>query len=115
MTVSGVFAGVSLKSDLPPDLASLQVSGLEYDSRRVEEGNLFFAFEGQHADGRRFAMDAIRRGAVAVVSQSARPADFPTGFARRPLPQCFSARRGARCNGCVKNAGVSFSPPADRQ
>src|SRR6266581_4468252 len=35
-----------------------------------------FAFEGQHADGRRFAADAIGRGAAAVVSQSPRPADF---------------------------------------
>src|SRR5437762_219480 len=76
MTLGGVFAGVSLKADLAPDLAPLQVSGLAYDSRRVEAGNLFFAFEGQHADGRRFAPDAIRRGAVAVVSQSPRPADF---------------------------------------
>src|SRR5260370_20023647 len=79
MTLGGVFAGVSLKADLQPDLAPLQVSGLAYDSRRVEAGNLFFAFEGQHADGRRFAAGAIRCGAVAVVSQSPRPADF-TGY-----------------------------------
>ena len=76
MTVGEVFAGVSLKADLGPDLALLQVKGIEYDSRRVGEGYLFFAFEGQHADGRRFATDAIRRGAVAVVSDSARPAEF---------------------------------------
>jgi UDP-N-acetylmuramoyl-L-alanyl-D-glutamate--2,6-diaminopimelate ligase len=76
MTIGEVFAGVSLKADLPQDLAVLTVKGIEYDSRRVGEGYLFFAFEGQHADGRRFAADAIRRGAVAVVSQSARPAEF---------------------------------------
>jgi UDP-N-acetylmuramoyl-L-alanyl-D-glutamate--2,6-diaminopimelate ligase len=76
MTVGEVFAGVSLRANLPPDLALLTVSGLEYDSRRASAGSLFFAFEGQHADGRRFAADAIRRGAIAVVSQSPRPADF---------------------------------------
>jgi UDP-N-acetylmuramoyl-L-alanyl-D-glutamate--2,6-diaminopimelate ligase len=76
MTIGEVFAGVSLKADLPRDLAVFAVKGIEYDSRRVGEGYLFFAFEGQHADGRRFAADAIRRGAVAVVSQSARPAEF---------------------------------------
>src|SRR6266576_1835897 len=76
MLLVDVLAGVSLRADLSPDLAHLEISGLEYDSRRVAPGNLFFAFEGQHADGRRFAADAIGRGAVAVVSQSPRPADF---------------------------------------
>jgi UDP-N-acetylmuramoyl-L-alanyl-D-glutamate--2,6-diaminopimelate ligase len=76
MTVGEVFAGVSLKADLPRELAVLTVKGIEYDSRRVGDGYLFFAFEGQHADGRRFAADAIRRGAVAVVGQSPRPAEF---------------------------------------
>ena len=76
MLLAEVLAGVSLKADLPPDLAQLEVSGLEYDSRRVSRGNLFFAFEGQHADGRKFAADAIGRGALAVVSQSPRPAGF---------------------------------------
>jgi UDP-N-acetylmuramoyl-L-alanyl-D-glutamate--2,6-diaminopimelate ligase len=76
MTVGEVFAGVSLRADLPQDLAMSTVTGLEYDSRRVREGNLFFAFEGQHADGRRFAADAVRSGAIAVASQSPQPADF---------------------------------------
>src|SRR5437899_10647483 len=76
MALGGVFAGMSLKADLPADLAKAQVRGLDYDSRRVENGFLFFAFEGQHADGRRFAASAIERGAVAVVSQSGRPAAF---------------------------------------
>src|SRR5258707_15183019 len=76
MTVGEALAGVSLRANLPLDLASSTATGLEYDSRRIGAGNLFFAFEGQHADGRRFAADAIGRGAIAVVSQSPRPADF---------------------------------------
>src|SRR5262249_23708891 len=63
-------------ADLPAELALATVTGLEYDSRRIVAGNLFFAFEGQHADGRKFAADAIRRGALAVVSQSLRPEGF---------------------------------------
>src|SRR5437667_7243784 len=76
MTVSEVFAGVSLRANLPPNLALSTVTGLEYDSRRAGPGNLFFAFEGQRADGRRFAADAVGRGAIAAVSQSPRPGDF---------------------------------------
>ena len=76
MTLGEVFAGVSLRAGLSEDLAKLPVKGLEYDSRKVGSGFLFFAFEGQHADGRRFAADAVLRGAVAVVSESPRPDGF---------------------------------------
>jgi len=54
----------------------LEVTGLEYDSRRIEPGYLFFAFEGAHEDGRKFAQDAMARGAVAVVSDALRPLEF---------------------------------------
>ena len=61
MTLGEVFAGVSLRANLRGDLAQKTVKGLEYDSRKVGTGFLFFAFEGQHADGRRFAADARDR------------------------------------------------------
>ena len=90
MTVGEVFAGVSLKADLPAGVAGLPVFGVEYDSRRIAEGYLFFAFEGQQADGRRFAADAIHRGAIAIVSDSERPRGFTgvwieVGHGRRAL------------------------------
>jgi UDP-N-acetylmuramoyl-L-alanyl-D-glutamate--2,6-diaminopimelate ligase len=50
---------------------------LEYDSRRVEAGFLFFAFAGAHADGRQFAQAAAAKGAVAVVSELPAPEGFP--------------------------------------
>ncbi|MCW5978867.1 MAG: UDP-N-acetylmuramoyl-L-alanyl-D-glutamate--2,6-diaminopimelate ligase [Bryobacteraceae bacterium] len=77
MTVGELLRGVALKSTLPPELARAQARGVEYDSRKVGEGDLFFAFEGKKHDGRRFAHEAIERGAAAVVSESARPEGFP--------------------------------------
>lgn len=44
-----------------------QLTGLSYDSRSVEPGNLFFATDGTHSDGHRFIPSAIEKGAVAVV------------------------------------------------
>ncbi|MBY4796938.1 UDP-N-acetylmuramoyl-tripeptide--D-alanyl-D-alanine ligase [Collinsella sp. AGMB00827] len=41
--------------------------GVVIDSREVGKDSLFVAFEGEHADGNRFAPDAIRSGAAAVV------------------------------------------------
>jgi UDP-N-acetylmuramoyl-L-alanyl-D-glutamate--2,6-diaminopimelate ligase len=76
MTVASVLEKAGVLEALEPGLALLHVSGLAYDSRLAVEGNLFFAFPGARADGRRFAADAIARGALAVVSESPRPADF---------------------------------------
>jgi UDP-N-acetylmuramoyl-L-alanyl-D-glutamate--2,6-diaminopimelate ligase len=76
MNIQQVLAGVSLQSTMPAELATAQVGGLEYDSRRVAEGYLFFAFPGARTDGREFAQAAVDRGAIAVVSELPRPQDF---------------------------------------
>jgi UDP-N-acetylmuramoyl-L-alanyl-D-glutamate--2,6-diaminopimelate ligase len=47
------------------------ISGVEYDSRRVEPGTLFVAMRGQTTDGNRYIEQAVARGAVAVVTDSA--------------------------------------------
>jgi UDP-N-acetylmuramoyl-L-alanyl-D-glutamate--2,6-diaminopimelate ligase len=76
MTLQQVLAGVPLRSELTPELLRKPVFGLEYDSRRVQPGYLFFAFPGSKTDGREFAGVAIEKGAVAVVSESERPGTF---------------------------------------
>jgi UDP-N-acetylmuramoyl-L-alanyl-D-glutamate--2,6-diaminopimelate ligase len=73
MTTGEILSGVRLKQPLAPELASRPVAGLAYDSRRVEPAYLFFAFPGSRTDGRRFAEDALARGAAAVVSESEAP------------------------------------------
>lgn len=76
MQLKGILSGVELAEEIPPALAECQVCGLEYDSRRVERGFLFFAFAGAKADGRQFAAQAMARGAVAVVSELPPPEGF---------------------------------------
>ena len=76
MTVAEILAGAALRSALPAKLAAEQVAGLEYDSRRVANGFLFFAFPGSRADGRKFAQDALDRGAIAVASESEAPPEL---------------------------------------
>ena len=51
MTIADVLSGVPVRGALPESLARLEVSGLEYDSRRVATGYLFFAFPGARVDG----------------------------------------------------------------
>jgi UDP-N-acetylmuramoyl-L-alanyl-D-glutamate--2,6-diaminopimelate ligase len=62
--------------DTHGSVALPEVAGLEYDSRRVQPGYLFFAFPGAKADGRRFAASALEKGAVAIVSESPEPPEF---------------------------------------
>jgi UDP-N-acetylmuramoyl-L-alanyl-D-glutamate--2,6-diaminopimelate ligase len=47
------------------------VSGVEYDSRCVQPGSLFVAMRGETTDGNRYIEQAVARGAVAVVTDSA--------------------------------------------
>jgi UDP-N-acetylmuramoyl-L-alanyl-D-glutamate--2,6-diaminopimelate ligase len=52
------------------------VTGVAYDSRAVEPGNVFVALKGQRADGSRFVSQAVERGATAIVSEDSPPSDI---------------------------------------
>jgi UDP-N-acetylmuramoyl-L-alanyl-D-glutamate--2,6-diaminopimelate ligase len=52
-------------------VAGLDITGITYDSRRVQAGSLFVALKGQRADGLEFADRAIGRGAAAVLAAAA--------------------------------------------
>ncbi|MGA2144574.1 MAG: UDP-N-acetylmuramoyl-L-alanyl-D-glutamate--2,6-diaminopimelate ligase [Bryobacteraceae bacterium] len=76
MTIADILAGVGLRQPLSPELARTPIYGLDYDSRRVGEGFLFFAFPGSRTDGRRFAADALARGAVAIACEDPPPEEL---------------------------------------
>ena len=54
--------------------ANLEISGIAYDSRKVEPGWLFFCVTGMESDGHDFAATAVAAGAVALVCER------PTGL-----------------------------------
>src|SRR5690242_12161657 len=56
--------------------APATIGGLQYDSRKIEPGQLFVAIQGEVVDGNRFVQDALARGASGVLSE--RPC--PDGF-----------------------------------
>jgi UDP-N-acetylmuramoyl-L-alanyl-D-glutamate--2,6-diaminopimelate ligase len=82
MTLGEILSGAGLAQPLAPELARMDIAGLEYDSRRVAQGSLFFAFPGAKADGRQFAADALARGAAAVISESEGPAELASRWIR---------------------------------
>ncbi len=57
---------------LPNAPADLTVGGLALDSRRVQCGDLFLAYPGEHADGRDFIAQAVANGAAAIAVEPGR-------------------------------------------
>lgn len=47
-----------------------KISGLDYNSRRVQPGFVFVAMRGENSDGNRYIDTALKHGAVAVVTDS---------------------------------------------
>ena len=61
------------------------VTGIDYDSRRLQPGFVFVAMKGESTDGNRYIDQAIAKGAVAVVSDSAKEQARP-GVAWAQVP-----------------------------
>ena len=74
-------------ADLQQAIATSQpITGIAYDSRSVQPGQVFVALKGVHADGAAFARQAVERGAVAVVSEQ------PLSDVGAPVLQVSDAR-----------------------
>ncbi|KFC73820.1 UDP-N-acetylmuramoyl-L-alanyl-D-glutamate--2,6-diaminopimelate ligase [Bosea sp. LC85] len=78
--------------------ASRRVGGVAMDSRKVKPGDVFVAYAGARTDGARFVADAVARGAAAIVTDHARPADLEASvaFARVDDPRRALALAAAR-------------------
>jgi UDP-N-acetylmuramoyl-L-alanyl-D-glutamate--2,6-diaminopimelate ligase len=68
IALNEVLYGADVLRRIGRDLA---VSGVEYDSRRIGPGALFVAMRGETTDGNQYIEQAVGRGAVAVVTDSA--------------------------------------------
>ena len=88
MTLGTLLHAFADRSGIPvPPLeaaAETPVSSISYDSRKARPGSVFVALRGLHADGTAFAREAITRGAVAALSESAAPADVRVVWVQVP-------------------------------
>ncbi|GAB4325772.1 MAG: UDP-N-acetylmuramoyl-L-alanyl-D-glutamate--2,6-diaminopimelate ligase [Candidatus Zixiibacteriota bacterium] len=94
---------------VPAGAENVHVSGIAYDSRRVQQGDVFFAIPGEEADGRQFVPAAVAAGAVAVVAEQSVKADVPViivDSARRAMA-CASLRFWGHPDRAVKLIGVT--------
>jgi len=72
-----------------------QITGVEYDSRRVKPGDVFVAMRGESSDGSGFIEQAIAAGAVAIVTDSERN---PANVAWARVPHGRRALAGLSAN-----------------
>lgn len=72
-----------------------EITGLAYDSRRVEPGNLFFAITGFNVDGHLFIDSALDNGALAVIQEKKIPPKTKTTRIRVPDVRAAMAQSAA--------------------
>ncbi len=71
-----------------------QLTGIEYDSRRVRAGSVFVAMKGGSTDGNRYVEKAIASGALGIVTDSAQMFDHLLVFeAGLPVLEVEHGRR----------------------
>ena len=99
-------AGAVLEGN--PDI---EVTGIAYDSRHVNAGDVFVAVQGLHVDGHHYLADAVDKGAVAVAIE--RSAQLPEGVPVLRMPSTriglaeLSAEFYGRPSRRLKLAGIT--------
>jgi UDP-N-acetylmuramoyl-L-alanyl-D-glutamate--2,6-diaminopimelate ligase len=72
-TLAQLFAELPQKPLFPEYLPDVAVTGIAFDSRAVQQGNLFVALVGGSVDGHRYINHAVERGAAAVIGMEPDP------------------------------------------
>jgi len=79
VSLEGLLEGVGVCSRVP--LREMTILQVTHDSRKVRPGALFVAIPGVTTDGALFAKDAVAKGAIAVLSETAATVDWPAEVA----------------------------------
>ncbi|MCQ6282250.1 UDP-N-acetylmuramoyl-tripeptide--D-alanyl-D-alanine ligase [Bacillus sp. EB600] len=67
-TLKQISEMIPVQNDLTLFL-EVNITGVSIDSRKIEKGNLFIPFKGEHADGHKYVVESIRKGAAAALWQ----------------------------------------------
>ncbi|WP_053219765.1 UDP-N-acetylmuramoyl-L-alanyl-D-glutamate--2,6-diaminopimelate ligase [Virgibacillus senegalensis] len=62
---------------LTKDIANINITGMEIDSRKVSEGDLFVCIKGFTVDGHLYARQAEKQGAAAIISEKPLDVSLP--------------------------------------
>jgi UDP-N-acetylmuramoyl-tripeptide--D-alanyl-D-alanine ligase len=91
----------------PGPNGAFEVSGVEIDSRDVQEGDLFFALKGESTDGHKYLDMAFSKGAAAAVVEQ--PIDKPHVLVSDTNAALEALGAASRARGDAKVVGVTGS------
>ena len=66
------------------EIADRTITGIHYDSRHIEPGNIFVAMRGHQTDGHQYISQAIKNGACVIVGESIHQVDKDVMFIQVP-------------------------------
>ena len=89
-----------------------EITGLDYDSRRVKPGYCFVAMKGEATDGNRFIGTAIQKGAVAVITDS--PDATLETTTKLTYPEIAWAQVGQGRRALARASANFYKKPAER-
>src|SRR3954463_13112791 len=102
---------IQIEND-PTAFKEISIQGVSIDSRKIEPGNLFVPFKGEHSDGHGFVEDALKRGASAALWQKDvpnPPTDLPVLVVEDTLIALQELARSYRNELDVKVVGITGS------
>ena len=102
---------IQIENDLK-NLKDVSIQGVSIDSRKIEPGNLFVPFKGEHSDGHQFVEAAINKGAAAALWQKNvpnPPVDLPIIIVEDTLLALQELARSYRNQLKVKVVGITGS------
>ena len=102
MIIKDLFSGIKAEHNMDE---SFNVTGIAYDSRNVEEGNIFVCIKGFASDGHKYIKNAAEKGAVCALVQ--KDADYEEGII--PVAICEDTR-----DVLGKISANFFGKPADK-
>ena len=66
-----------VKPSLILNSTDIEITGISYNSKTTEKGDIFVCMVGEHSDGHNYAQMAIEKGASAVIAQQELELDVP--------------------------------------
>lgn len=74
--IKDILKDVNIKKLYNNELLTKYITGVTYNSKNVQPGEIFVCLKGLHTDGTLYIEEAIKNGAVAVVTQQDVPVQF---------------------------------------
>ncbi len=68
MLIDGLIEGIKIKKIIG-DIKNLEINEINYDSKKINQNDVFFCLKGENSDGHNYAKDAVSNGAIILICE----------------------------------------------